>query len=118
MDLPKGWISRQITRLEKEYLTWPDWMKREIPMQVNKTIKYQNYVEQGTSLGKYFRAWATTEVTTSETGKIKTETEIRFNIDGGIVFISIPSGTETNFAEFLERSARTIRLTLEESKNG
>ena len=29
MDLPKGWISRQITRLEKEYLTWPDWMKRE-----------------------------------------------------------------------------------------
>jgi len=29
MDLAKGWINRQITRLEKEYLTWPDWMKRE-----------------------------------------------------------------------------------------
>jgi hypothetical protein len=29
MTLSKGWINRQITRVERESKTWPDWMRRE-----------------------------------------------------------------------------------------
>lgn len=29
MTLSKGWINRQITRVEQESKTWPDWMRRE-----------------------------------------------------------------------------------------
>jgi hypothetical protein len=29
MTLSKGWINRQITRVERESKTWPDWTRRE-----------------------------------------------------------------------------------------
>ncbi len=36
MTLPKGWINRQVARMEKESQSWPDWMKREIDLRVQE----------------------------------------------------------------------------------
>lgn len=29
MTHAKGWINRQITRVDREWKSWPDWMRRE-----------------------------------------------------------------------------------------
>lgn len=34
MTLSKGWINRQITRVERDSKTWPDWMRRETELRV------------------------------------------------------------------------------------
>jgi hypothetical protein len=36
MTLSKGWINRQITRVERESKTWPDWMRRETELRVQE----------------------------------------------------------------------------------
>jgi len=36
MTLPKGWIIRQIARMEKDVATWPEWMKRGLAPQSEK----------------------------------------------------------------------------------
>ena len=116
MDLPKGWINRQIARLEKEYLTWPDWMKREIPMEITKTITYQKYVEKSLLRRDCARGWVTITATTSDNKNTK-ETTIKMKYGGYHMFFAIQEGDEINFAEFFEKIAGAIMLTLEESKN-
>lgn len=29
MTLPKGWINRQVARIERDVKSWPEWMRRE-----------------------------------------------------------------------------------------
>ncbi len=36
MTLSKGWINRQITRVEQESKTWPDWMRREAELRAQE----------------------------------------------------------------------------------
>jgi hypothetical protein len=36
MTLSKGWINRQITRMERESKTWPDWMRRETELRAQE----------------------------------------------------------------------------------
>jgi len=36
MTLSKGWINRQITRVERESKTWPDWMRRETDLRARQ----------------------------------------------------------------------------------
>lgn len=36
MTLSKGWINRQISRVERESKTWPDWMRRETELRAEE----------------------------------------------------------------------------------
>ena len=36
MTLSKGWINRQITRVERESKAWPDWMRRETDLRAQE----------------------------------------------------------------------------------
>jgi hypothetical protein len=33
MTLQKGWINRQLARVERDVQNWPSWMRREVEMQ-------------------------------------------------------------------------------------
>lgn len=118
MDLPKCRINRQIARLEKEYLTWPDWMKRKSYMQVTKTTSCQKYVDQVLTRNNCIKGWVTSNVTSSGTDILKTETTIKLKNGNYAAFFVVQEGDEENFAEFFENIAKAIKLTLEESKNG
>lgn len=118
MELPKGWINRQIARLEKEYLTWPDWMKREHgEMEITKTTTYNKYVEQSLLRRDGARGWVTLTATTSDT-KRRSETTIKIKYGRDTIFFAVQEGDEISFAAFFEKIAGALRLTLEESKNG
>ena len=36
MTLSKGWINRQITRVERDVKHWPDWMRREAALRAEE----------------------------------------------------------------------------------
>lgn len=36
MTLPKGWINRQISRVEQDAKNWPEWMRRETELRAGK----------------------------------------------------------------------------------
>src|SRR5437763_144039 len=36
MTLSKGWINRQITRVERDVKDWPDWMRREAALRTEE----------------------------------------------------------------------------------
>ena len=42
MTLPKGWINRQVTRVERDSKTWPTWMQRETKLREQEQASSTN----------------------------------------------------------------------------
>ena len=48
MTPSKGWINRQISRVERESKTWPDWMRREAELRAKEQKASSSAVKPAT----------------------------------------------------------------------